>query len=466
MKIHKVAKSCIPSALILASMLVHGQTTKPNILFILTDDLGYNDLGCYGNSFYETPNIDKLCKEGMKFNQHYAAAAISSPTRSSIITGKYPARTHTTEVFNWGITKVFEKEPLLCEKDTMINHNQPFLANEIRKQGYKTCMYGKWHIGGIYPGKTGFDQFVVTDQSTVEGSDANADEFHTTQINKLTTSFIENCVSNKKPFFAVVSYHSVHEPIASTTANRVYFEQKGALPEWKKRPKLQNPIYAGMVKDLDAGVGELLAKLDQLGITDNTIVVFTSDNGGLGERNFPLRAGKSQEWEGGVRVPLIARWPNSVQAGSTTNHVAVSTDYFPTFVNIAGATVAAGVAPDGESFLPILLGKNQADRSSIIFHFPHYRDVDGQSWNRPWSLIRKGDFSYIYHWEGELNPNCAVGPNTSNELYDVISDPGQTKNIVKSNKSKAKELKAELLNWLKTNNAQIPSVNPEYIRKD
>lgn len=430
------------------------QISSPNLLFIYADDLGFNDLGCYDNAFYETPRIDTLAREGMKLTQHYSAGAVCSPTRTSIITGKFPARTHSTEVYNWGLVNRYEKEPLRCAPDLLIAQDQPFLADELRKRGYRTAMFGKWHIMGVDPGETGYDEWEEVLIRTRKGQDANADEYGIAAINRLTETFMENCVSNRQPFFAFVSHHSVHVPQASTTASREYFEKKGALPEWKNRPAVQTPLYAGMIKDLDTGVGVLLDKLAELGIETNTLVVFASDNGGLGECNFPLRGGKADPYEGGIRVPFIARWPGRIEPGSERNDVVVSSDYFRTLVNIAGGGLDDDVAPDSEDFTPVLLGKQKAERAPAVFHFPHYRGTDGQAWLRPWSVVRKGRYTYIHHWETELMPDCAA--HSTQELYDVVSDPGQQENLVGQKPDRADTLRRILMQWLESSDAQIP----------
>jgi len=179
------------------------QKDKPNILLILTDDLGINDVGCYGNAFYETPNIDRLCQEGKKFNHHYAAGAVCSPTRTSIITGKFPARTHSTEVYNWGIDNEYTEEPLFCEIDKVLTKDQTFLAEVIKGQGYQTAMFGKWHIEGVNPEETGFTVFEVNHNRTQAKQDANDDEFHTDVITSLTEDFMEDAVRQERSFFAV-----------------------------------------------------------------------------------------------------------------------------------------------------------------------------------------------------------------------------------------------------------------------
>lgn len=429
---------------------------KPNILFILTDDLGYNDLGCYGNEFYETPNIDLLCNEGMKFNQHYSAGAVCSPTRASIITGKYPARTSSTEVYPWGIDNVYKYEILTCQPDLPLSINQPFWPEEMKKLGYNTAMFGKWHLTGVQPKDVGYDKYLVNHLNTTEGQDIQNDEFQIHEIHKLTKDFIDSCVSIEEPFFAFVSHHSVHVPHASTPENREYFETKGALAEWANRPGEQTPVYAGMLKDLDSGIGELLAGLDELGVTDNTIIVFTSDNGGLGERNIPLRGGKSRQWEGGMRVPFIIKWANNIPSASQKEEFIVSTDYFPTIIKLIGESIDPGLAPDGEDFSATLLGGSRPERGGAIFHFPHYRGTDGSSWLHPWSVIRKGDYAYIHHWEADLAPNKATGIYAGHELYNLSDDEHQDNNLIEIDSTVASTLRAELVSWLENNNAQIP----------
>ncbi|MEQ9300507.1 MAG: sulfatase-like hydrolase/transferase [Cyclobacteriaceae bacterium] len=463
MSIDRSYKFILVFLLLCVGFSVLAQTGRPNILLILTDDLGINDVGCYGNAFYETPNIDRLCEEGMKFNHHYSAGAVCSPTRTAIITGKFPARTNSTEVYNWGIDNEYFNEPLLCEKDKVLEKDQTFLAEVIRDQGYATAMFGKWHIEGVVPKETGFDESMVNHNSTQKDQDANKDEFHIEEITNLTEKFIEASIEKKRPFFVVTSHHSIHVPQSASTESRVYFEEKAALPEWQNRPELQTPVYAGMMKDLDDGVGRLLTKIDQLEIAENTIVIFTSDNGGLADRNFPHRGEKADQYEGGIRVPFIVRWPKKVKAGSSSSEVIVSNDYYRTLAGILGAKVHEKAAPDSEDFSATLFEQPKAKRAPIVFHFPHYRGKDGKAWMRPWSVVRSGDYTYIYHWEAELTPGLATGKYASHALYNVVKDPAQKENLINREKELAASLKAYLLTWLKENGAQIPKVNPKFV---
>jgi len=217
-----------------------------------------------------------------------------------------------------------------------------------------------------------------------------------------------------------------------------------------------------MMKDLDVGVGRLLEKLDDLDITNNTIVLFTSDNGGLGARNLPHRGGKADPYEGGIRVPLVIRWPDRVTAGTMTDDVVTSSDYFRTLATLTGASVDSTAAPDSEDFSLVLFDRPRAERAPIVFHFPHYRGKDGKAWMHPWSVVRSGDYTYIHYWEAELAPELAKEKNLSHELYDVVNDPAQGNNLINTEKEKAASLKGYLLTWLRGNKAQIPALNPTY----
>ncbi|GAB5562187.1 MAG: sulfatase [Synoicihabitans sp.] len=456
MKFHPIFRRIWALVVLALAFGSAAMATPPNIVLILTDDLGINDLGCYGNQFYESPHIDSLSRDGMRFDQHYSSGAVCSPTRTALITGKFPARTHSTEVYDWGVNNQYFAEPLWCPPDQFLNPDQVFLPEVLRAAGYRTGMFGKWHISGVTPEESGYDEWLLNNCDTQPGEDANNDEFHLRAITQKSNAFMAASVVDEKPFFVVVSHHSVHVPQAATTASREYFEKKGALPQWADRSPLETPIYAGMIKDLDDRVGDLLAEIERLGIEDNTLVIFTSDNGGLHDRNAPYRAGKGSWYEGGIRVPFIARWPERVPAGSASYEVIATTDYFLTLANLSGSHVPSGAAPDSMDFGPALDGGVIRERKPLIFHFPHYRGEDGSAWLRPWSAIRKHDHVFVFHWEVELLDRSGPGRINSHELYDLAADPAQTRNLVGQKPMLAARLKTELLDQLNAMEAQIP----------
>ncbi|MCF3650641.1 sulfatase-like hydrolase/transferase [Synoicihabitans lomoniglobus] len=440
---------------------VSSRAERPNMVLILADDLGINDLGCYGNNFYESPHIDRLRREGMRFDQHYSAGSVCSPTRTALITGKFPARTRSTEVYPWGLSHVYVAEPLWCEPDRLLSPNQTFLPDVLRAAGYRTAMFGKWHIEGVSPEEAGYDEWLVNHCDTALAADANHDEYHLAEITRRSNDFMKEAAQSHTPFFVVVSHHSVHVPQAATTGSREHFERKGSLPEWADRSPLQTPVYAGMVKDLDDSVGDLLAEIGELGIADSTLVIFTSDNGGLGDLNFPYRAGKGSWYEGGIRVPFVARWPERIQPGSSNNGVVVTTDYFRTLVDLAGGSVPEGAAPDSEDFTKALLGQSTEERAPVVFHFPHYRGEDGSAWLRPWSSLRDGDYIYIHHWEVDLLNGKGPGKIETHELYNLAKDPGQRRNLIGTQPDVAARLQEDLLNRLEAMGVQIPILMAE-----
>ena len=424
---------------------------KQNFLFILVDDLGWRDLGCFGSSFYDTPHIDKLCAESMKFTDAYAACPVCSPTRASIMTGKYPARMDTTDWFgapqpesaknHWSQNKPLlpapYKENLPLEEVT--------LAEALKEAGYNTFFAGKWHLGKtkeFWPERQGFD---VNKGGWARGGPYGPGKYFVPYGNprlkdgpegehlpdRLATETIKFINENKdQPFLAYLSFYSVHTPLQSRKDLKQKYQDKkqklGLKAEWgqegerKVRQVQEHAVYAGMVEAMDQAVGKVLDTLRESGLEKNTAVFFMSDNGGLSTSegsptsNLPLRGGKGWLYEGGIREPMIVKWPGVIKAGSVCGEPVISTDFYPTMLEIAKLPPKPAQNVDGVSIVPLLRGKKM-DRGAIYWHYPHYGNQGGS----PGSVIRDGDWKLILFYE----------KNREVELYNLRDDIGEGNNL-------------------------------------
>ena len=354
---------------------------KPNFIVILVDDMGWTDLACFGSRYYETPNIDRLCAQGMKFTDAYAACAVCSPTRAAVQTGRYPARVGITDWmrarFQGGKIPADKKNPtryvgstrnkVLCPPNPFwMESDEVTLAEVLKPAGYTSCHIGKWHLGADewYPDRQGYDlniggcdygqppsYFDPYSNSRLKGiptlKPRRKGEYLTDREGDEAVAFIR--ANKDRPFFLNMDHYAVHTPIQG---------RKDLVARYKAKPPTnqKNPTYAAMVHSVDDATGKIMAALDECGIADRTVIIFTSDNGGLmgPTNNAPLRAGKGHPYEGGIRVPLIVRWPDAVAAGSTSNEPVTSVDYFPTICEIAGAKLPPAREIDGESLLPVI----------------------------------------------------------------------------------------------------------------
>ena len=457
---------------------------KPNILFVLVDDLGWTDIGAFGSSFYETPNIDALTKRGMKFTSAYAACPVCSPTRASIMSGKYPARTSTTDWFgapqpetvgkHWTKTK-----PLLPA--SYIEHmslDEVTLAEALKKGGYNTFFAGKWHLGEseeFWPEKQGFDinkggywagsprgNHYFTPYDNPRLSDGPPNENLTGRLADETIDFISN--NNGKPFLAYLSFYAVHNPLGAPkelvdkyTEKRKkmgledLYEKEGAS---KFRVNQSLPVYAALVETMDMAVGKVLNALKEKGLDENTIVIFMSDNGGLSTSegqpttNLPLRAGKGWLYEGGVREPMAIYWPGVTNGNQETDQYVTSTDFYPTILEMAGLPAMPEQHMDGKSLVPVLKGKKM-NRGPIFWHYPHYGNQGGS----PGSSIRNGDWKLIQWFE----------EGRGVELYNLKEDIGEKHNLASENPSKVKEMQMLLDGWREEVGARMPSKNPNAV---
>jgi arylsulfatase A len=429
-------------------------SSRPNVVFILADDLGWAETGCYGSSFYETPNIDALGAEGMRFTDAYAACPVCSPTRASIMTGKYPARLHITDFIAGGD---FPQERLRQPDWQKFLPLEEFTLGELFQQrGYATASFGKWHLSiakqppkslPYNPDKQGFQETLITYKPSAR-QDPETDAHNVEAITQRSLDFLDRHAG--APFFLFISHNSIHDPLKSKARLVARYKSKpGAdLPQ-------NNPVVAAMLEELDASVGRVVTKLDELKLRDNTIVVFFSDNGGLEKsaRQTPLRSGKANLYEGGIRVPLIVRWPGVVTPGSMCSRPVISTDFFPTFREILAAADAPGGPTDGVSLLPLLMQTGAPNRPALYWHYPHYHS----SGIGPGGAVRAGDFKLIEWYDESIH-----GVGNRLELYDLKDDIGERNDLATKMPAKAEQMHRMLELWKYDVGAQDMTPNPDF----
>jgi uncharacterized sulfatase len=421
---------------------------RPNLLLIVADDLGWADLPAYGNTFHETPGLDRLARDGMRFTQFYSGA-VCSPTRSNLQSGRHEAR--------YGITQHIpgHRRPFAKLIDPAVPLQLPLevetVAERLAAAGYATGYFGKWHLGGagFGPAEQGWGTVLElkghdTPASVTGGEPKRTAAYLTEQAAK----FIE--AHRDGPFLVQVSHYAVHLPISTRPDLLEKFQAMAPMPGYPSRPD-----YAGLLAELDESVAGLLDALDRLGLAENTLVVFVSDNGGLVHdqggmvftSNAPLRGEKGMLYEGGIRVPAIARLPGVIPAGSVSDLPAGTIDLHPTFLEMAGVTVAAGHdRPDGTSLLPVFRDPSAPlPREALFWHLPHYHH------SSPASAVRKGDWKLIEFYE-----------DGARELYDLSKDPGERDNLAKRNPDKTTELARDLAKWREAVGARMPLPNPDF----
>jgi arylsulfatase A-like enzyme len=420
----------------------------PNILFVIADDLGWKDLACYGNPYHETPNLDKLARQGMRFTDAYAAAAICSPTRASLVTGKYPARLGLTD---WIKGFVYPEKPLLCPTPNQyLPLEEITIAEALKNVGYRNYMLGKWHLGNVayYPEEQGFDEvFMATHAGSPKSyfspyrlkiiKDGPDGEYLTDRITNEALTMLKKSQSEAKPWFMYLSYCSVHSPVMSKKETQEGYKAKGKKGKWGSFK------FAAMLDHLDENIGRLMKYLDDTGLSENTVVIFYSDNGGKATSQHPLRGNKGQQYEGGIRVPLIVRYPKIVEAGSTSDVPVTSPDFYPTLLEMAGAKPMPEQHKDGVSLVPLFKGR-KIDRDAVYFHYPHYCL---QHKGYPSSVVRKGQYKLIQFFEDHRI-----------ELYNLKDDIGEKNNLFETKPEIAKQLYAQLAGWQKDVGAKLPSV--------
>lgn len=450
--------------LLAAAGAAAGEGIKPNIVFILADDLGWKDLACYGNKYTETPNIDLLAQSGIRFSQAYAACPVSSPTRASILTGKYPARLQLTNFIAGNRTD--PASPVLPAKwKPYLEAREVTIAELLKEVGYYTGIVGKWHLGGhdsIAPwnqgfdysrmiGKNGLDYYnysIFLDSYKNEFTDKGT-EYLTDKLTDYGVEFINENKSN--PFFLYMAYSAPHVTIIPRPDKLMKYFRKYEQSEEKF-----NPYYSAMVESLDDGVGKIIDALKKSGLLENTIIVFTSDNGGLGldelgpvpTSNLPLRKWKGHIYEGGIRVPAIISWSGKIKAGTSSDFYFTTTDYLPTFCDLLGITKIPE-SIDGKSILPLLLGSEDGlnDKRPLFWHYPHFSNQLG----RPAGAVRQGDYKLVELYEtGKL------------ELYNIREDVSESTDLSGKMKDKTEEMYKMLVKWRESVNAQMPAVNRDY----
>jgi arylsulfatase A-like enzyme len=472
---------------------------KPNIIFILVDDLGWTDLGCYGSTFYETPNIDLLASRSMRFTSAYAACPVCSPTRASIMTGKYPARTGVTD---WIAGRQSYSAGLPCDKmlsrefELEMKLEEVTVAEALKDAGYDTFFAGKWHLGedSIYwPENQGFNinkggwsvgspkggYFSPYENPRLE--DGPEGENLTDRLTDESIRFLEG--HDPDPFFLYLSFYTVHnpqqgkpelvekykkkierlglDPDAMETTGREWIRYAPPNGRYVERIQQGHPVYAAMIETLDTNVGRLLQKVEELGLKDNTIVIFMSDNGGLSTAegsptsNLPLRGGKGWMYEGGIREPMMICWPGSGSEGRVSDVPVTSTDFYPTILAIAGLELKPEQHMDGVSLAPLVAGQGEPAERPLFWHYPHYSNQGG----KPGAAVRMGNYKLIEFFDpGEV------------ELYNLAEDIGETTNLARDMPDKTREMIQVLHSWQEEVGAEgmdpNPAYDPEYLREN
>ena len=499
------------------------QKKQPNIVFFLVDDLGWTDIGCYGSSFYETPNIDALAESGVRFSDAYATCHVCSPTRASILTGKYPATINLTD---WLPGR--REFPFQILSNAVINQHLPYeditIAEALKEVGYRTAIIGKWHLGEnpSNPMAHGFDMHIPNNwlwgwpkhsyfaPFDLEGlEDSKKGDYLTDRLTDEALKYIEE--NKDYPFFLYMSHYAVHDPIQGrkdlvkkysgalnemerdnsreyilegnpdNPGNPSHEELKNLLnaPDYKPykilpngmvkiKQKQDNTEFAGMVESMDESLGRILAKLEELGIEDNTIIFFYSDNGGMAAANLgnprriipddkldmyystsnlPLRGAKGWLYEGGIRVPLIIKWPGKGKQGIECSVPVTSVDMFPTIMNMLGLNDEISRDKEGVDISPLVKGGTM-ERGPIYWHFPHYSNHGMQS---PGGAIRDGDYKLLEYFE-----------NGTVQLFNIKNDIGEQVDLSKIDSIRTRELREKLQNWRIQTGAQMMQPNPDY----
>lgn len=437
--------------------------SRPNIILIVADDLGWTDLGCMGSDYYETPNLDRLAREGMTFRQAYANAANCAPSRAALMSGQYAPRTGVYTVGTSARGKPHNRKLIPTKNRTELAASVVTLAETLRSAGYVSASVGKWHLGEgeeCGPRAQGFDVNVAGSKAGHPKSyhapyrnaaleDGPDGEHLTRRLGDEAVRFVTEHADES--FFLYLPFFAVHTPIQPRTDLHARFRDKPA------GERHTNAKYAGLIAGVDEAVGLLLDTLANLGLESRTLILFTSDNGGLGRvtSQAPLRGSKGMFYEGGIRVPLLARWPGVVSAGSSQETPVIGVDFYPTLAEVAGAELPAQPL-DGISFLPALRGRSIGERS-LFWHFPAYLEAGSKNARSPWrttpcGVVRRGSHKLIEYFEdGRI------------ELYDLASDMGETNDLAAARPGIARSLHAELERWRNGIGAVVPSEpNPRY----
>ena len=441
---------------ILALSLVCGAAGKPNIVVIMADDLGWRDLHCYGNAQVDTPALDQLAAEGMRFTNGYAAAPVCTPTRAAMMTGQSPARLRITNHAPGNAVGFAPKDSPLHEAENI--RHLPLaavtIAERLSAAGYATAHVGKWHLShttrddlgvaekDLRPEKQGFDLNIGGDSSGGPPSyfapyripalaEGKVGEYLPERLADEAIAFIR--AHRDGPFFLNWWPFSVHYPMQA---------REEVIAKYRLRTAIKDPIYAAMIEDMDTAIGRFLKALDEAGLRENTLVVFKSDNGGYNGDNRPLRGLKGMLYEGGIRVPWIVRWPGKVQPGTTNSTPVISMDCYPTLLEAAGLPPTPNHPVDGKSLMPVLTQTPGFDRDALYFHYPNYAF---HKENRLGSAIREGGYNLIKNYDDD-----------SLELYDLRSDIGEKNNLAAKSPELTKRLADKLDAWLRASDARLP----------
>lgn len=440
---------------------------KPNIVFILTDDLGYTDLGCYSSPFNETPNIDALAKNGIRFTQAYAASPVCSPSRVAMMTGKHPARLKITNYLVGERTdSASNVNPAQWQQ--FLPTTEVTIAEKLKEIGYSTAMIGKWHLGGAEPQspwsqgfdftrmiwKNGLDyyNYTIAEDSYKKQFEDKGTHYLTDKLTEYALKFIDQKAKAEAPFFLFLSYSAPHV----LTVPRGDKLGKYLL-KYEKFGGKYNPNYAAMLESVDDGVGAIIKNLSDKGLLDNTLIVFTSDNGGVGLAELgptpthlePLRKWKGHLYEGGIRVPLIFSWPGQLQAGTTAKSYVMNTDFFNTFMDVLGQKPQSGL--DGMSYYSLLKNPTQPfDRGAIFWHYPHFSNQMG----RPAGAVRQGDWKLVKSYETQKI-----------ELFNLSDDLSEKNDLAQKNPKKADEMHRLLMEKLADVQANMPVVKGERVKE-
>lgn len=451
---------------------------KPNIIVFLVDDLGYSDVSCYGSDYYETPHIDQLAESGMRFTNAYASSALCSPTRASLLTGKNPGRLHITHAIPIKGYKRIDggKGTRLKDADYVMNLplEEVTIAEALKTGGYTTASIGKWHVcddSSYYPEYQGFDINIggnhhghtgehfypyhgrwrmAEGHSWVEWNtlpDGEKGEYLTDRLTAEAVEFIDS--NSDRPFFLYLSHYAVHTPIQVKRDIQSRYEQKA--PDTSKGHV--KPAYAAMIESVDASMAAIIEKLESSRLAENTIIIFTSDNGGYGKQtsNYPFRGNKGNFYEGGIRVPLIIHWPGVTDRKLISETPVITTDLYPSLLEMVGLPLMPDQHRDGISLVPILKQEGILQRDALYWHFPNYVGTGHPNPSAPLSAIRYHDWKLIESLEdGAL------------ELYNLKADQQELHNLAQSNVKLAKSLQQMLERWRSKTGVQLPEINPAY----
>jgi arylsulfatase A-like enzyme len=461
------------------SLFAAAPAPRMNIVFFLADDLGQRDLGAYGSTFHETPHLDRLAREGARFTDAYAACPVCSPTRASVITGQWPQRTGITDYIGAARTPAEWKRntrSLPAPYEDRLALDRPTVAKALKAAGYATFFAGKWHLGpeGWWPENQGFDvnmggnekggpyggKRYFSPYGNPRLGDGPDGEHLPDRLSTVAVNFMR--AKRDQPFLVYFPFYSVHTPLMAREDLRLKYEEKrrrlGLEDKWGREGErdvrlVQNhTVYAGMVEAMDLAVGKVLAAIDELGLRDNTLVVFTSDNGGLSTSegwptsNLPLRGGKGWMYEGGIREPLLVRWPGVSRPGSVVTTPVSSPDFFPTFLEAAGGKPATGQQLDGRSLAAALRGESEPERA-LFWHYPHYGNQGGA----PAAAVRRGDWKLI-EWQEDNRV----------ELFNLAADLGEKTDLASREPARVERLRTELHAWQRDVGAKFPIPNPAY----